>query len=299
MIPFNFHHLYYFYITAKHGSVSKAAKELRIAQPTLSTQLKQFESYFEIKLFEKEGRNIVVTEKGQQILNYAKAIFDLGEELSYGLSHGMIQGKQKVQIGVSSFIPKSFVDYFLKYIYKFFPGIYVRVVEKEYGELIQELKSYQLDMVINDLPHPISPEGEFHNHQLAKIPIVFCGTASWARKIKRIPGDLNRMPIFIPTSQSQTYVTLQEYFLTHKIKPRVCGEIQDVELVRRLVLAGMGIAPLNKFTVIHAPEHEKIKILNPQKNLQIYDTIYLVTKQRKAQHPVVDYILKDFHLNIK
>ena len=81
MIPLNYHHLYYFYVIAKEGSVSKAAKTLRLAQPTLSAQLKQFESFLDKKLFERENRKLKLTEDGHRILGYAKSIFDLGQEL--------------------------------------------------------------------------------------------------------------------------------------------------------------------------------------------------------------------------
>jgi LysR family transcriptional activator of nhaA len=58
MIPFNYHHLYYFYTIAKLGSISKACEKLRLCQPTLSAQLKQFENYLKFKLFERENKKL-------------------------------------------------------------------------------------------------------------------------------------------------------------------------------------------------------------------------------------------------
>jgi len=98
MIPFNYHHLYYFYTIAQSGSVSLAAKELRLAQPTLSAQLKQFESYLEKKLFLREGRKLILTDDGREVLSYAKAIFDLGKEFMDRQGDLLKKGRIRIQV---------------------------------------------------------------------------------------------------------------------------------------------------------------------------------------------------------
>ena len=64
MLPFNYHHLYYFYIIARQGSISLAARQLSLAQPTLSAQLKQFEEYLGVKLFNREKKGLSLRKKG-------------------------------------------------------------------------------------------------------------------------------------------------------------------------------------------------------------------------------------------
>ena len=54
----NYHHLLYFYTVAREGSVTKASDVLRLAQPTLSGQIRKLEEAFEEKLFVREGRNL-------------------------------------------------------------------------------------------------------------------------------------------------------------------------------------------------------------------------------------------------
>lgn len=81
MIPFSYHHLYYFYVIAQEGSISKATEQLRLAQPTLSAQLKQFETFLNTDLFIRENRKLVLTEEGHKVFSYARMIFDIGQEL--------------------------------------------------------------------------------------------------------------------------------------------------------------------------------------------------------------------------
>ncbi len=76
----NLHHLKYFLVIAEEGSLSAASKKLLVGQPALSAQLKQFESWLGIKLFERIGKKLVITQSGEYVLKYAKAIKNLEDE---------------------------------------------------------------------------------------------------------------------------------------------------------------------------------------------------------------------------
>ncbi|MDA9101366.1 LysR family transcriptional regulator [Omnitrophica bacterium] len=297
MIPLNYHHLYYFYVIAEEGSVTGAAQKLRLAQSSLSMQLGQFEDFLEKKLFVREGKKLLLTEDGHYILSYAKAIFDLGDELSDSLGDRGRKEQLRIQIGVSSFIPKSFVDNIINGLFEQPETPYIYIVEKHADEMIADLAVHKLDMVLNDLSHQAPVEQGIQNHVLARIPIVLCANKRLAKTIRKIPQDLNHAPMILPTSQSQTYHALQEYFLTHKIKPKIIAEIQDIELVRRLALSGKGVAPLNEFTVLNAPAKERLTILGKERSqFPIHDTIYLICKKRKHPHPLVTQMIKQFKL---
>jgi LysR family transcriptional regulator, transcriptional activator of nhaA len=295
MIPFNYHHLYYFYTIAKNGSISRACEELKLAQPTLSAQLKQFENSLNLKLFEREGRNLRLTETGKHVLSFAAEIFDTGKELMDGLGGLTRKGRLRIRIGISTFVPRSVVDALLKFLLKIEPDIYLFVEESKMNEVLKNLKSHDLDLVLTDTPAHFPTEG-IENHLIAEIPIVFCAHASISGKIKKIPDDLNAAPMILPTAQSQVYQAVQEYFIAHRIKPNIVAEIQDVELVRRLVLAGIGIAPLNAITVKQAPTKEPLSILDKKTKLGIYDKIYLLTKERKKENILIQKIIDQFKL---
>ena len=298
MIPFNYHHLYYFYTIAKMGSISKACEELRLAQPTLSSQLKQFESYLNLKLFERKGKKLVLTDEGRYIQSYAAEIFDTGRELMDGLGDISQKGRLKIQIGVSSFVPRAVVDALLRFLLKIEPGVYLSVQEDKTEVMIENLKTHLLDFVLTDTLLPSSAEGEIENHLVAKIPIVFCAHSSIARKYKRLPKDLEGAPVILPTTQSQVYQSVQEYFIAQKVKPKIVAEIQDVELVRRLVLTGIGVAPLNRFTITQAPSKEPLVILDKKSRHNIFDNIYLLIKKRKKNHPLIPKIIDQFKLPV-
>lgn len=298
MIPFNYHHLYYFYTIAQAGSVSRASEKLRLAQPTLSAQLKQFENYLNIRLFEREGKKLILTDEGRYLLSYAKEIFDTGQELMDNLGDLSHKGRLRIQIGVSNYTPKSFVDAFLRFILKIEPNVYISVAEDKNETMIQDLRKHVLDLVLSDTPSLGSEQHEIESHLVGKIPIVFCADPKIAKQFSRFPKDLNSAPMILPTAQSQVYQAVQEYFIANRVQPKIIAEIEDVELVRRLVLKGMGIAPLNEFTAKLAPSREPLVILNKHNKINIYENIYLLVRKRKKNHPLLPQILKQFKISI-
>ena len=61
----NYHHLRYFWTVAKEGSLARAATRLHVSQPSISEQIRELESALEVRLFQRDGRNNVLTDAGQ------------------------------------------------------------------------------------------------------------------------------------------------------------------------------------------------------------------------------------------
>lgn len=298
MIPFNYHHLYYFHTIARLGSVSKASEELRLGQPTLSTQLKQFENYLNLKLFERHGkRRLALTDEGRHIFSYAKEIFETGQEMMDNLGDLSHKGRLRIQIGSLDSVPKSFLDRLLQFILKIAPKTYLTVQESRAGSLIEDLKTNVLDIALTDAPAG-SLDEHIESHLVGKIPIVFCAHTELARKYKRLPKDLHKAPFILPTAHSEIYHSLQEYFAEHKIQPDIVAEIQDVELARRLVLSKVGIASLDLLTIKKAPSKEPLAIIGKPGASKIYEKIYILVKKRIKPHPLVSSIVTDFKIEI-
>ncbi|MBU9888379.1 MAG: LysR family transcriptional regulator [Candidatus Omnitrophica bacterium] len=296
MILFNYHHLYYFYVTAKERSFSKAARTLRISQPALSAQLKQLESYWDLRLFKRDPGNLTLTEEGHVILNYAKAIFDLGQELADTVVNRKHTEDLRIQLGASSSVPKAIVEALVQFIYDRKPGASLILRQDRIETMIEDLSLYKLDLVLNDFPYETSPEQGIQNHRVGTIPMVFCVNRQLAPRFRNLPKDLNGAPLILPTAPDRTYHAMQDYIHTNKIKPRIIAEIQDLELGRMFVAIGKGVGLLNSYAVKHCPEQKQLAVLKDRSGLKIDDTIYLITRERKAPHPLITQVIKEFRL---
>lgn len=298
MIPFNFHHLYYFYVTASEGSFTKAAKKLRVSQPALSIQIKQFQQYWNMRLFSKDRRGIKLTEQGTLIFNYAKTIFDLGQELSDNLTSGALRGKLKLHLGVSVAVPRAVVQALLRHIYLTFPEIHLVLKQEKIEDMIDALTAHKLDLVMNDFAYETDLDDGLQNYLTATIPMVFCASRATASKFKNAPKDLDNAPLILPTAPDRTYHAVQNYIHINKIKPNIIAEVQDLEQARMLVAMGKGVGLLNSYAVKHSPEQKDLIVLHDKSKHKINDTIYLIRKERQIPHPVIDSILRNFKIKL-
>ncbi len=294
MIPFNYHHLYYFYVVAREGSVTNAAKTLRIGQPALSHQIKQFEGFLGFALFIREGKRLTLSEEGQHLKAYAEDIFETGREMMQSLGTLSKRGRLRTSIGAPAHVPKSFLDALLNFLLKLDPDQYLTLHEESAEKLTEMLDAHEIDFILTDLPHHKGTL-DVESHLIDRIPVHFVAHAAAAKKLGPFPRCLDGAPMILPTSNTQLYLALQDYFIAHKVKPKIIAEIQDVEVVRRLVLNKVGVAPMNEYTLTHAPAREKLTVLN-KKPLGIHRSVFILTKKRKKEHPLLENLIGKFRL---
>src|SRR5512146_115449 len=102
----NYHHLYYYWTVARAGSIAKASQERRLSQPTISNQIKALEAALDQKLFERQGRRLVLTDVGRTVVRYAEDIFQTGRELMLAVKGMPTQERLQFVVGVTDVVPK-------------------------------------------------------------------------------------------------------------------------------------------------------------------------------------------------
>ena len=101
MNQLNYQHLLYFWTVAREGTISKACELLFLTQPTISAQLRSLEKAAGAKLFNRVGRNLVLTETGQTVYRYAEQIFSLGRELQDTLGGRPSSHAKRLVVGIA------------------------------------------------------------------------------------------------------------------------------------------------------------------------------------------------------
>src|SRR3954451_25294861 len=90
----------------REGSISAACRRLRLAQPTVSGQLRELEAALGVQLFHRRGTQLVLTETGNHVYRYAREIFSLGRELQESLARGAKTHSTQLVIGIADVVPK-------------------------------------------------------------------------------------------------------------------------------------------------------------------------------------------------
>ncbi len=296
MIPFNYHHLYYFFVIAKSGSISKACETLRLAQSTVSAQLKQFEDVLGRKLFERRNQRLFLTEEGRTVLDYAESIFELGQELQNTLRDRPPGGRLAVQIGVLNGTPRAFTHALLCHLLAHEPKTHAVIEEGSLGTLLDDLHEQRLDLILTDMAVPSDKHGEYANHVVGKVPIVFAVAPALAKRYRRFPRDFQGAPFILPTTPSHVYQQIQAFFAERHIMPHIVAEVQDVEVARRLAISGYGIAPLNAYTTSVSQPPKALTVIGSSMRHPIHETLYLVARKRKWPNPLAQHLVKSFRL---
>src|ERR1035437_1805616 len=106
MLHLNHQHLYYFWVVAKEGSISKACPKLFLTQPAISSQIIKLEKSLGKKLFHRENRKLKLTEDGKLVLDYANQIFRYSEELLDAIGDRPSREVMRIQVGIVDQMPQ-------------------------------------------------------------------------------------------------------------------------------------------------------------------------------------------------
>jgi LysR family transcriptional activator of nhaA len=292
----NYHHLYYFRTIATEGSVIKAARKLRLGQPTLSTQLKQFEEQLGQQLFERKGRSLLLTEAGQMVLDYANEIFALGDEMVEAINDRLHSGRVDVTIGALDSVPKHILMALASAAQKT-ANCRVSVLEGKFEDLLREVKGHRIDLVAtNHGPTPGETSG-VRWRRAARMPVVVCADKKFAGLRRGFPESLMGQPMILPTPHSKLRLDIDHWLKTRKISADVAFETQDTGLQKLLVTHQMGVAPLPEPAARELVENKEMIVLGELGD--VYEELWLLTGERKFQNPVAAQIFKLFSVDTK
>src|SRR5689334_15122801 len=238
----NYHHLLYFWMVAREGSVAGAAARLRLAQPTLSGQIHALEDALGEKLFVRAGRGLRLTEMGRVVFGYAEEIFALGHELTE-IVKGQPTGRAlRLAVGVAHALPKFVAHRLLEPALALPQPVRLRVHVGSTEQLLARLALHELDVVLTDRVAPPGVSVRAFNHLLGDCAVTMFATPPHAARYRRgFPRSLNDAPFLLPGETSTLRRGLEQWFEQHGIRPRVVGEFDDSSLIEVFGQAGRGI----------------------------------------------------------
>lgn len=289
----NYHHLYYFRMIATEGGIAKAAEKLRLGQPTLSAQLKQLEEMVGKSLFERRNRKMILTEAGKSALDYANEIFRLGGEMIEVLQDKNLDNQTHIQIGALDSVPKSIILSLVSEAYRISPLCTVSILEGKGDELIRELYSHKLDLILSNYP-PALEQNQVFSKSVAKLPVSIFGSKKFRSVKKSFPQSLNGKPFVLPTAHSKLRHDLNHYFKLLDINIAPAAETQDTSLQKLLAANGIGLAPFSETGNLH---EENLVRLGRLKG--VYEEVWLISAQRKIENPVAAKLMNTFSLTTK
>ncbi len=286
MESLNYHHLLYFYTVAREGSVTKASEVLRLAQPTLSGQIRKLEEALDEKLFVREGRNLALTDVGRVVYRYADEIFSLGREMQDALRGRPSNRPAKLLVGISDAVPKLVCHRLLETALHLDEPVELVLYEGKTNDLLAALAVQEYDVVLTDAALGPPVRVKAFNHSLGGCAVGFFAEKRLARRYRTgFPKSLEGAPMLLPTRNTSLRRSLELWFDEVGVRPTAVAEIEDTALMKVFGQHGTGIfaAPIVVSDEIH--KTHGVQLVGVSETVR--KEFFAITVERRLTHPAV------------
>ena len=268
---------------ARHRSFSRAAEELHLTQPAVSTQVKKLQEHAGLPLFEQLGKKIHLTPAGVEMLHSSRAIIQQFKEVEDAMTQfkGVRGGRLNVAVISAGdyFFPRLLVEFARRH-----SGVTLNFGVCNREELLGQLNGNQTDLAIMVRP-PLDMDTV--NEAFAPHPYVIVAASDHPLASRqRIPvARLAREPFIVREKGSDTWHSMQEGFGAHLAGLNIAMEIKSTETIKQAVMAGMGVSFLSAHTIGRELQAGSLAVLSVQ-GFPLMLNWYVVHRRSKRLAPV-------------
>lgn len=285
----NYNHLLYFWVVARTGSVTRGSQELRVAQPTVSTQLRLLEDSLGAQLFDRSTRGMTLTESGQLVFRHADEMFRLGNDLVRALSMGENQRATPLRVGTADAVPKIVVRSLLMPVIEKELASAIVCREWRVDQLLNELEMHRLDMVICDAGLSPLIRRQTITYEVGTSGITICAGKGQAAKLRKgFPKSLDGAAWVAPTENTALREKVEAWMSANNIRSRIVAEAEDRSLAHHFGQIGLGFVCVASITEDEVCRQFEVERVGTLKGVQ--ETYYAVAVERGYQHPAVTFI---------
>jgi LysR family transcriptional activator of nhaA len=247
MAELNYNHLRYFWAVAHEGNLTRTAERLNVSQSALSVQIRKLEARLGHSLFERRGRQLVLTEAGRIALDHADDIFATGDDLIGTLRQTGV-ARQAVRIGALATLSRNFQIDFLRPLLGR-GDVEVVLRSGSLSELLAGLESQALDIVLTNQPPPADALSPYITHRMSEQPVSLVGRPDQVTRNAGLPAWLAERPLILPTIGTSLRTGFDALLDRMQLRPQIAAEVDDMAMMRLLAREGVGLAVLPPIVV--------------------------------------------------
>jgi DNA-binding transcriptional LysR family regulator len=295
MSTFNRNHLHYFYEVARHGSFTRAARELLVSQSALSVQIRALETNLGSRLFDRRSGGVVLTDAGQRAFAVAERVFADVDQLvaDFRQSDRVLSGAVGVgtvnSIGIYV-LPDLLTAYRAKY-----PDVRIHIDFRESERVMDHLIQGKTDLAI--VPWERSyPDLNAVPLTRQKLFIVAPPDHPLARGEQVNPRDLEPHPFVGYHEGMHTRAMIDALFKRMAITVQYAVESANAATIKHMVLAGMGLAFLPESVVAAEIRRGQLVRLDVPPLIMSQDVTLYLRKNRTLPRAALGFVefLKEY-----
>lgn len=268
-----------FQSVARNLSFTKASNELFITQPAITKHIKELEAEFEVKLFDRIGNKIALTQAGKILLSYSDHIFSLHNELKFELSQLKGSSEGYLRLGASTTIAQYVIPPVLAKFHERYPEIKLSLINGNTEYIEKRLLKNEIDIgIVEGKPgNPDIRYTSFLNDEL----LVFTSAQN-----NSIPQALNnnefiKLPLVLRERGSGTLEIIEKSLQQHKINPKdlnVLMFLGSTEAIKSFIKTGNGVGIISRFALEQELANGIFKLINAP-HLKFQRQFYFISPQ--------------------
>lgn len=238
-----------------YGSFNKAADVLYLSQPSVTARIQTLERELNIKLFDRQGKQVTLTEKGKQFLPYAQQIINIFES---GKEHIQEKAyvKQELRIGCTVSVANYVMPYILPFLNEQWPSLTYRITTTSSSILLDKLLAQEIDLAfVRHIVHP-----SIVSQKLYVDPItlyVYPEHPFATKKVVSIEEASKEQYIFFECG-SLDWQRIHRIFNQNNYTLQVKYDVDNSETAKKLVVNQAGIAFLPSLSVKELVEEQRL-----------------------------------------
>lgn len=283
-----------FETVARHLSYSRAAQELHLTQPAVSTQVAKLEEHAGLPLLEQVGRRIDLTAAGQELLHHCRVILRQFEQAQEAMTQcrGVRGGRLEVA-AISAgdyFLPRLLVEFVRRH-----EGVTLNLQVCNRRELLERMADNLTDLAVLVRP---PPDEDMLAEAFAPHPYVIVAAPGHALAgQRRIPmARLLQERFVVREKGSDTWASMQDGLGGDIERLRIAMEIRSMETLKQAVIAGLGVGFLSAHTIALELKAASLVVLDVE-GFPLMLNWYVVHRRGKRLPPVArafrDFLLAE------
>lgn len=250
-----------FRIAARSSGFTRASEQLNLSQSTISQHIKHLEEELGCTLFLRMGKRVHLNDAGKLLLRYSDRIFQEIKNAEIAVSEFSTLQRGTIRLGVGATTLIYLMPKILTRFNKRYPQIELIVVTGSTEILMQSVSMQTIDLAV--VMQPKLPPPTVRIIPIMNEELIVCLNAGLPLAMKKIldVDDLKSLPFIAYLPDTAMQLVLESYFDAMKIKPRITMELENIEAIKSLVGAGLGVSVLPSCSVQGGARNATLKAL--------------------------------------
>lgn len=276
-------------VLAKEKKYTKTAEICNISQPAVTQHIQSLENFYNIKIFKRNGRELILTNDGEIFVDAARKMIALNENMKKKLAAGRLDQK-KLDIGITLTASNYFIPSILSFLKEKMPEIRYSFHTDNVKKIYDKLRYGELDFAVIDGV----PTKEFAANLLFKDELIFISNMKHPINEEISLEQLKKEKLILRDEKANTRIVFQNFLLNHFDHIQnfdIVLEVESTSLIKRLVIEGHGISIMSRAICQHLIDQNVLKEIKV-KNFHLERGIYLIYNKENKDDVIINNLLR-------